>query len=338
MFGPRILPGETLEDIMDRVSPPGDTLVCSTLDMNLQSTDIGLLVNVRAGAERDIVEIPGENALVAFSDLLKIPTKFLSRVPKELAADIINILLHQTPGEVKVRFGDYGIYDIVDANRKSVASESLVDIAISVLGEDAKVIEWWYDPQEFRLDVVSPDGGPRVGGDRAVGDLTHGGLRIVQDIKHNLAPSVSKLMYRLICTNSMEVPDISSKVDARGSTIDEMIDSLEIIARRLYAEVDNDITDFYNLRQNKLTHPEQSVLRIAREAGLSDRVQLNAVELAPELFESEEPTEFDLVNAFTNLALRPGTKAGTRRQLELVGGTLVADHTARCSHCASRLV
>lgn len=340
MFGPRELPEVTLDNILDFVQQPGESVTASTLDVNLHLTGTDPRVSVRHGEERRVVELPSNNSLVYFGDLLNVPTAFLKRIPHELAEDILNRLLHQKDGQVVISYDNdmQQLTGVHEATRQTVSLDSLVGIVRDVVGPEGIILDWWSEPTEFRLDVVSPFDGAAVGGDRSVGDLTHGGLRVVQDVKRNLAPSVSKLMYRLVCTNGMEVADATAKVDARGTSIDELLDDLEIVARRLYAEVETDINHFYDLRNRTVANPEQALLRVARENGLSERVTLNLLEVAPELLPEGDVTEFDVANAFTNFALSPHMAQGTRRRLERIGGVLVDEHVARCNHCSARLI
>jgi hypothetical protein len=336
MFGARTLPEITLEEIASRVTPPETKLRCTTDDIRVQFAGTDPSVRVRVGPE-DHVTLPTVGAREAFAQFLTIPYAFLDRVSGEMATYIVNGLLGEIHSEVKVRHGERGIHDILEARLDPIEPISVVEIAESIVGAEANVLEWWCSNTDFRLDVVSPEGGPVVRGDLTIGDISHGGLRYTQDLKKHTMPQVQKLIYRLVCTNGMEIADATAKMDGRGSNHEEFLTSFEITSRRLYSEVEADIDHFYQLRGKDLGDASQAVLRVAEEQGLPERVTTHLVRLVPDMIPAEGATQFDLVNLFTNAALEPGVPAGTRRRLEAIGGQVVAEQSMRCQTCAAKV-
>jgi hypothetical protein len=335
MFGTRTLSGITLEEVASEITPPESKILCTTDDIAVRFGGDNPLVRVRVGPE-DHMTLPALGARVAFSNFLNIPQAFLERVPDEMAEYIVNGLLGEIHGEIKIRHGEHGIQDIMESRLDPIEPLSVVEIAESVVGEEAQVIEWWHSLTDFRLDVVSPETG-LIGGDPKVGDISHGGLRYTQDLRKHMMPQVQKLIYRLVCTNGMEIVDTTAKMDGRGSSHSEFLDSFEIISRRLYSEVEADIHHFYQLRQQPLGDASQAVLRVAEEQKLPERVATHLVRLVPDMIPDENPSQFDLVNMFTNAALEPGVPSGTRRRLEAIGGQIVIEQSARCTKCAAKV-
>jgi hypothetical protein len=280
--------------------------------------------------------IPALGARNVFSQFLNIPYAFLDRVNDGMADYIVNGLLGEVHGEVRVRHSENGIHDILEARLDPIEPLSVVEIAERIVGEEAQVLEWWINLTDFRLDVVSPETG-LTGGDRKLGDICHGGLRYSQDLRKHMMPQVQKLVYRLVCTNGMECADATAKMDGRGSSHAEFLDSFEILSRRLYSEVEADIDHFYQLRRVPLGDASQAVLRVAAEQKLPERVATHLVRLVPDMIPDENPSQFDLVNLFTNAALEPGVPAGTRRRLESIGGHIVTEQSARCTKCAAKV-
>jgi hypothetical protein len=335
MFGARILPDITLGEIAERVTPPETKLRCTTDDITVDFRGADPMVRVRVGPE-DHVTLPITGARDVFSQFLNIPYSFLDRVNNDIATYIVNGLLGELHGEVNIRHGERGIHDILEARLDPIEPISVVEIAESIVGEEANVLEWWCTNTDFRLDVVSPEGG-LVRGDLKVGDISHGGLRYTQDLRKHMMPQVQKLIYRLACTNGMEIADAAAKMDGRGSSHAEFLTSFEITSRRLYSEVEADIDHFYQLRGKALGDASQAVLRVAEEQGLPERVTTHLVRLVPDMIPTEGATQFDLVNLFTNAALEPGVPAGTRRRLEAIGGQVVAEQSMRCQTCAAKV-
>jgi hypothetical protein len=336
MFGARTLPEITLEEIASRVTPPETKLRCSTDDIQVQFSGVDPSVRVRVGPEEH-VSLPTVGARDVFSQFLTIPAAFLDRVSNDMATYIVNGLLSEIHGEVNIRHGERGIHDILEARLDPIEPISVVEIAEAIVGREAKILEWWCSSTDFRLDVVSPDNGVMVRGDLRVGDISHGGLRYSQDLRKHMMPQVQKLIYRLVCTNGMEIADATAKMDGRGSSHEEFLTSFEVTSRRLYSEVEADIDHFYQLRQRALGDASQAVLRVAEEQGLPERVTTHLVRLVPDMIPTEGATQFDLVNLFTNAALEPGVPAGTRRRLEAIGGQVVMEQSMRCQTCAAKV-
>jgi hypothetical protein len=336
MFGARILPDITLEDIATQITPPDNKLRCTTDDIQVQFSGVDPVVRVRVGPE-DHVTLPTVGARDVFSQFLSIPYAFLDRVSNDMATYIVNGLLSEVHGEVNIRHSERGIHDILEARLDPIEPLSVVEIAEAIVGKEATILEWWCTNTDFRLDVVSPEGGPVVRGDLKVGDISHGGLRYTQDLRKHMMPQVQKLIYRLICTNGMEIADATAKMDGRNTSHEEFLTSFEVVSRRLYSEVEADIDHFYQLRGKPLGDASQAVLRLAEEQSLPERVTTHLVRLVPDMIPTEEATQFDLVNLFTNAALEPGVPAGTRRRLEAIGGQVVAEQSMRCQTCAAKV-
>jgi hypothetical protein len=222
-------------------------------------------------------------------------------------------------------------------------AEAIVETAMKVMPENSLVIDAWSDSDDFRIDVVVPKGHRKgSGGDSKVKDITRGGLRFGQNRKQNLAPWVQTFLYRLACTNGMEIPNMGLKVDARGDSIEDILLMLEASARIGFDAIGAEIESFYAMRNEKVDKDVTGVLRrVAQEAGLPDRT-VGSLEdhLAMHIEPGNDPSMFDLINTITNLANHESleNRRGPRRQLQLAGGRIVGSHTERCNLCHRSLV
>lgn len=284
----------------------------------------------------DRIAIPATlTGLQAFGDWVQVPGKFIQRIPDDLRQHILTYMFTQNPGLVRVIYDEDGVQMVVDPETRLIEPSQLVDVAIKVMGPESLVLEHWITKDEYRLDTVVPETFHRgVGGDRQVGDITCGGLRFGQDRKHNLAPWVSELMYRLECTNGIEREDPVLKIDARGQTVESVLVELENMASLAFSRVNNSIESFYEMREQRLENPEREIIRLAQERGLSDRTTFHLSTFAPEV-----ESMFDLVNLFSNQANDPKirTKSAQRRNLEKAAGSLVREHASRCTRCRAKL-
>jgi hypothetical protein len=293
-----------------------------------------------------------KTGVAALANFLQVPPKFLERIEADEQQFIMEHRISRADErDLTINFREGGVLDVLKAGQRRIPAESIVETAMKVMPEDSIVIQAWSEPDDFRMDVIVPDGYTDfIGGDKTavvenylgtgkskVGDLTKGGLRFGQDRKKNLAPWVQTLLWRLACTNGMEIPNIGLKVDARGDSVEEILSMLEASAKIGYDMIGAEIESFYNMRNERINKDVTGVLRrVAQDAGLPDRTvgqledHLPAIESA-----TEEPSMFDLVNTITNLANHESleNRRGPRRQLQLAGGRMIGAHTERCNLC-----
>lgn len=286
-------------------------------------------------------EVPGTKAGVeAMATYYGIPVTFINKLmPDERQWLLSSRLAYQADGNVTVRYTEQGVQEIHKAGQVRVEPRSLVDAAMKVLPHESLIVESWNDATDLQVDVIVPEDFDRwVGGDPQVGDITRGGIRFGQDRKNNTAPWVQPFMYRLVCTNGMEIPDHSLKVDARHCTGEQIEAMFEAEIRRAVDRLESDIQSFYDLRQTPLGADRTGELRrVAQEQGLPARMVGRLEDLLPSV--EGEGTMFDVVNLMTNVANDPALnrRSTTVRDLQTAGGQVVHDHAARCTACHSRL-
>lgn len=285
-----------------------------------------------------------QGGLRSLAQFFEVPTAFFERIPNDEKQFILDHRIQRSADRpVTIKWTEKtGIEEIYPTDRERVDVYYLGEQMLDVFPEDAKVIDWWNTPEDFRLDIVVPEGYDKgIGGDRMVGDLTHGGVRIGQNRKQNLAPWVQPYLFRLACTNGMEVPDYGLKVDARGQDAETVVALLVNEAIRAFDRVEEDIKHFYDLRSVKITEDHTGMFRrLAHENGIPERTIGRMEDLLPDaLLAEEEVTMFHLVNHMTNQANNPAIRSqiNARRALERGGGQMVSDHAARCNLCHSRL-
>lgn len=340
----RELGDQTLADIAEQVGTTTD----ETVDMKNQN----LVVDI---VDRGCIEVPPEeggvpllipatlSSILALGTWIGVPTKFLDRQDPDVQQYILQTLLERSPGEGMLVYDEnQGIHQVLDRRQKLINPAALVEAVARVIDPQAPVSDFWSNQAEFRLDVMAPEGFDRgIGGDPQVEDITRGGIRIFRDVAHNQAPTVQPWMFRLDCTNGMEIEDEGLKVEARGGTVEEVLEEFEAMAERAFSEVEGHIKSFYDLRSVRVPNPERTLVRIGEEQGLPNRTIVTMVEQLPEVIADDgSASMFELANAVTNLANEPRLRhrSGVRRTLERVGGRMVTAHVARCRTCQSRLV
>ena len=329
------LPQLTLADLSTQIAPPSRTFTVPTsairVQINNQPDDV-----IRVGDQ----ELPGNGVgLMALGNWLDIPGKFLDRIPADLLNTVLNTLLERKDEDVAVTVADQGLLDAAAPNGRRIPIGEVIDIASTVISPEAQVVDWRRDKNGYSFEAVTAIE-PAELVDLEVNDISHGGLRFGQDLKNNLAPWVQPYIYRLVCTNGMEVPDPGLRVVTRGRTIDDVLDGLAINARDAFDGVDERIANFYALKAEKVNYPADILLKIGKERGIPDRVMASIIATLPQYGdEGGDISAFDIVNAITNRANDPNIqhKFGSVRRLQTVGGFVAFDHEARCPTCRHRL-
>jgi hypothetical protein len=346
----------TLADLAHEVRDNRSTAACNSVDVRVVLTEeesepdhAGLSedeaeerrVGTITVGKHEIAATPrGLTALAGFFD---IPTKFLGRIPSDEQQFILEHRISRSKEEpLVVKYNDFGIREVYRGDTSRIAVADLVERLIDFLPEESQVVEWWSEPDDFRADVIVPEGFDRgIGGDRKIGDITHGGVRVGQNRKQNLAPWVQEYLFRLACTNGMEIPNLGLRIDARGADESEILAMFGSEAKRAFEGVEKSIKHFYDLRSQKIDDDRTGMLRrMSQEYGLPTRTIGRMEDLLPDAVMAEdEVTMFHLVNHITNQANNPEIRSriSTRRALERAGGQAISDHAARCNLCHSRL-
>lgn len=334
------VPKETLRTLADKLTFTSREWGGVTSEIEVRLNDD--LLSLGFGG----VEVPATaDGLEAVCTFMDIPRTFFNGLDRDLQHTLLSQLLQRRPANVVLQYDPSdGIYEMHPPQRVRIAPEQIVEVAINKLGEDAQVVNSWCD-DELRIDTVVPeDFGQAIGGDWEIGDITRGGLRFTQNRKANLAPAVTSYLYRLVCTNGMEVPETGLRVEARGGTVESVLAELELAADHAFRQVEEQIAHFYNLRNQQIEGDiTQAVIQVARERGLPERTQIALAHRVPSQLDEAElghtPSMFDIVNLITNQANDPRIRSrrGPRRALEVAGGILVQNEADRCSHCHQTL-
>lgn len=340
----RPLSGETLEDVLAastvRLAGWGGSTADIHVDLEKDEPTI------RFGTH----EVPAtKTGLDALGVFFEVPVKFLDRIQPDERQYVLSRRIERSEERTaSIRWTTEGIAEILPASARRLDPEELVQAVGEVFPVDSPVIQYVSTGENFLLDVVVPDSLKKhIGGDRKVGDITKGGVRFSQDRKRNLSPTAQPYLYRLACTNGMEVPDLNLKIDARGAENVDILSQLKANARLALDQVNGHIKAFYDQRSHRLGDDRTGTLhRLARENDLPARTVIALEDALPAYLSADFGIEdmdrasmFHLTNLITNAANNPALADSlpSRRRLERLGGAMVNDHIARCAACHSRL-
>ena len=329
------LPQLTITDLLEREAP-------DTRDFTIGTDQISVAINgqsddsIRIGAE----EIPATGeGLVALGSWTGVPAKLVGSLDADLLSHLLNGLLSRKEDDVQVSITDDGLQDAFKPDARRIDPAEVLGIASRVVGADAQVVEWRQNNKGYGFEVVTR---PSVieEAELVVNDISHGGLRFGHDWKAGYLPWVQPFVYRLVCTNGMEIPDATLAVSTDGNTLEEVIADLELKAEAAFGRVEADIAAFYELRSHPVEHPERVLVRMGQEQGIGDRRLRTILESLPEYMVDGRVSQFDLVNIITNEANRESLDQSfnARRTLQRAGGNIAFEHRSRCGVCQSALL
>jgi hypothetical protein len=279
-----------------------------------------------------------EDGLNQMAGWVNFPKGFLDRLDPDLQSSWMNTLLQRSHKSGYIRAGKRsGVLGILGSNQIPIDPSVLIDVAAKVVGKDAPVVDVISTNAAFHLDVITAK---RDLGDPQVGDISRVGLRLGLNVAQNLAPTVAPYCYRFTCTNGASRRIEGVKIEARGSTLEEVMKELEANARIAFAAAERDVAAMYDLRNVIVPNPDRVLNRMAQEHRLSNTLRLRAIDSLPSMVEDMgHVSMFEIINAVTHLANDPkiARRRGARESLESFGALAIAEHVERCHACAAML-
>lgn len=289
-----------------------------------------------------------EQAERSIAQYLGVSKSYLAKCPPELKAHNLNFWLQR-------RGGAAAVVEAVDEHWVTIHKPGLL---ILPLARVAEVITETLDPgyeivslirndARFHIDIVTdhhvevePDDRieDRTRGQRTVGDITHGGIRIISNPTEVEAPQVLTYLHRLWCTNGSTSPEAEGTIRLKGNTIDDVFIEMEAACRRVMGDLDAKLESYAALAR---TFPPGSPVRFAyqlgREYGLTQRLMdriMERVNILP-----EDATLYDIQQIFTELANGSVNYKTMIRLQELSGDLAFATDsvTHRCGTCTRLL-
>lgn len=290
--------------------------------------------------EVDFDEV-SEGALLQY---LQLPKSYLNRCDRDLKVTNINHWLSRNR-DVEARFilRD-GLEMVTEIDKPYISLGRVTDIIADVFEGDDEVVRFHRDPRRLHVDVQSSRFQIEVPGlgteERPlVGDVTHGGVRIMATSDNSEAPVVESYLHRLVCSNGLTMPEPSGKIKLRGKTTSEVIAEMEQAAELILGGLDEKLEAYSNLTAEKITgNVHEFIRQLAVERGFGTRIQVELLNRSHYL--PENPSMYDVLQIFTRLANE--VSYSSMLELQSLGGHIVeTNHQMfehRCTSCQRSLV
>lgn len=297
-------------------------------------------IRVATGEEFHLDE-QAERSLAAY---LGVSKAYLAKCPPELKSHNLNFWLRRKENAAAV-------IESVDDHWVTIHKPGLLilplarvaDVITETMDPSYEVVQLIRNDTRFHIDIITPHHvevepddriEDRTQGTRTVGDITHGGIRIISNPSEVEAPQVLTYLHRLWCTNGSTSPEAEGSIRLKGNTIDDVFRELEDACQLVMGQLDNKLADYAALSR---TFPPGSPVRFAyqlgREYGLTGKLMDRIIERVNVL--PEDATLYDIQQIFTELA-NGSVNYRTMIKLQHLSGDLAFNTesvTHRCGTC-----
>lgn len=285
-----------------------------------------------------------EQAERSLAQYLGVSKTYLAKCPPELKAYNFNYWLNR-------RENAAAVIEATDDHWVTIHKPGLLilplarvaDVITATMDPSYEIVQLIRNDTRFHIDIITPhhvevepdnriEDRRREG--RSVGDITHGGVRILSNPTEVEAPQVLTYLHRLWCTNGSTSPESEGTIRLKGNTVDDVFVELEAACQRVMGDLDRKLEDYAALAQ---TFPPGSPTRFAyqlgREYGLGQRLMdriMERVNILP-----EDATLYDIQQVFTELA-NSGVPYAMMTRLQHLSGDLAFQTesvTHRCNTC-----
>lgn len=297
------------------------------------------------GTHDGLIEFPfDEQAERTVAKYLGISKSYLAKCPPDLRAYNINSWLRAKPNGAAVieSVGD----KLISIHRPGLVILPLREVAnviTDAMNPSDEVVQIIRDELRFHADIMTDHHvevptddriADRQQGEKQIGDITHGGVRILSSPTEVRAPVVTTYLHRLWCTNGCTSPEAEGTISLKGNTVDEVLQEMSDAMTTIRGTLDEKLAAYADMA---LRTPPGSPVRFARQLGNEYNIParvlnriLDRVELLP-----EDASIYDIQQVFTQTANGALPYRTTMRLQSLAGDmAMQTDHIVhRCQTC-----
>lgn len=314
---------------------------------NEQSIQV-LMGQLEISEEADHLQIQGtdhelvldEQAQRTLASFLDINKPYLAKCPPDLRRTNFNYWLRSKEAtEGVLEISDDKLVAMHAPNVQVLPLTEVAGIVGRTFNPADEVVTLIRDDKKFHLDIrthhhveVRPD--ERIEG-RQVGDITHGGVRLLASPSERIAPEVHTYLHRLWCTNGCTSPTAESRIRLRGHTVPEILVELEVAANQVLSGLDGKLQDYAATAERQIPgNPTAFAFALADEHDLGPRLTDRIIRQTTRL--PEDASLYDVMNIFTAIASGGSVNYRSMTTLQGIGGEMAfsSERTlARCTTC-----
>lgn len=265
----------------------------------------------------------------------KIPNAFFRRQKAALQETLLNACIDAASDEVSITYNSRGIVEVLKPSQPRLHPLQFIEAARQAVPADARVIGYWLNAQDIRLDVVDPTRSRSIKSNTLKpGSTLTPGVRFGQNRKQNLAPWVAPILQHSSGA-VLQIHDPSLRIEARRKTAETIAHLMTAEAVRAIERTDHDLDALVDLAGVDISANRITVLnRFGAEHKLPARPM---AQLTTRFSRMSNTSMYDLALAVAEAAeadtLIGENNRNTRTRLQDAAGRIVADHAERCNRC-----
>lgn len=331
-------------ELQERIASQEDRLLHAELKDVRVSEDAAVL-EITGTFEGDSdpvnVEFPfDELAEASISRFLDVNKTYIHKCPPNLKALNVNHWLNANAGtEAVFSTGRGMITSVHEEGLNIIPIQRVGRVITNVFNERDEIVGFERSDRLLQIDVKvenssievpNPD---RIEGRPEVGDITHGGVRVLTYPQEVMAPVVTPYLHRVWCRNGSCEDYAANTIRIRGNTVEEVIAEMEYAAQTALSNLDQKLQEYANMANTPIPgSPSDFVFQIAAERQVGTRMTRRLMERA--LLLPSNATLYDVQQLFTTLANEGRLNSATL--LQTIGGDLAfrtEQMIHRCSQC-----
>lgn len=285
-----------------------------------------------------------EQAERSLAQYLGVSKTYLAKCPPDLKSHNLNYWLSR-------RGNAAAVIEATDDHWVTIHKPGLMilplarvaDVITATMEPSYEVVQLIRNDTMFHVDVITPhhvevepddriEDRRREG--RSVGDITHGGVRILSNPTEVEAPRVTTYLHRLWCTNGSTSPESEGTIRLKGNTVDDVMLEMEAACRRVMGDLDDKLAAYARLARTwPPGTPTGFAYQLGREYGLPQRLMDRIMERVSVL--PDGASLYDIQQVFTELA-NGSVNYRLMTRLQRLAGDLAFDTehvTHRCGTC-----
>lgn len=252
-----------------------------------------------------------EQAERSLAQYLGVSKTYLAKCPPDLKATNLNYWLRRRENAAAVieSVSDHWV-TIHKPGLLILPLSQVADIITTTMAADYEIVQLIRNDTRFHIDIITPHHveiepdtriEDRRPGSHQVGDITHGGVRILANPTEVEAPQVLSYLHRLWCTNGSTSPEAEGTIRLKGNTVEDILVEMEGVCRRVLGELDGKLADYAALAQTfPPGTPGGFAYQLGREYKLPQKLMDRIMERVSVL--PGDASLYDIQQVFTELA------------------------------------
>ena len=310
---------------------------------NFKVSDDASELTITNGVQSTAILAMDEVATKAVTKYLHIPTSYYNNLEPDFRATLLSYEIErnkEVATTAEILNGD--LVAVHQPSQIMLSQKGIAKVIGKVFDDEDTIQRFIADSTRLHVDVTTNQHVyefPTVNDQGVqVGDITEAGARFLAHPYKAVDPSVTVYAHRLTCMNGQTTPERHGRISIKGSTVDEVLVSMEEAANEILGQLDVYLEKLATTRTMPVPgSPQAFAAQLAREQNLSRQVLDKVLDIINQL--PEPVTIWDVNQAFTSVANQTESYAAMMR-MQNIGGSLAFDaetQIQRCTSCERRL-